>query len=106
MVRVVKNPFMEMLTFYSPADYCDKIIDKHCFIAGHFDWCLEHEATSVDSDGTYEVHRTSKVRNDDDSEEVFTETVKERKCSHPDAREHGGCNVVESGRMGTSALRL
>lgn len=105
MVHVVKNPFMEMLTIHSPAEYCDKSLDKHCFTAGHFDWCLEHEATSVDSHGTYDVHRTSKVRNDDGSEEIKTAIIKERKFSHPDAREYGGCNVVESGKMISTALR-
>lgn len=103
MVHVVKNPFMEMLTFHSPAEYCDKSLDKHCFIAGHLDWCLEHEATSVDSDGAYDVHRTSKVRDHDGSEEIKTEIFKERKCSHPDARGYGGCNVIESGRMISTA---
>ena len=87
MIYVVKNPFMKMLTFHSPAEYCDKRLNKHCFLAGHFDWCLEHEATSVDSDETYDVYRTFKVWNDDGSEEIKTEIIKERKCSHPDARE-------------------
>ena len=90
---------------YSPAEYCNKSIDKHCFIAGHFDWCLEHEATSVDGDGTYDVYHTSQVRNDDGSEGINTEIIQKRKCSHPDAREHGGCNAVESGRMVSTALR-
>ena len=103
MVHVAKNLFMEMLTFHSPAEYCDKSLDKHYFIAGHFDWCLKHEATSVDSDKTYDVHRTSKVRNDDGSEEIKTEIIKERKCSHPDAREYEGCNVIESDRMFSTA---
>lgn len=105
MVHVVKNPFMEMLTFHSPAEYCDKSLDTHCFIAGHLDWCLEHEATSVDSDGAYDVHRTSKVRDHDGSEEIKTEIFKERKCSHPDARGYGGCNVIESGRMISTAWK-
>ena len=61
---------------YSPAEYCNKSIDKHSFIAGHFDWCLEHEATSVDSDGTYDVYRTSKVRNDDGSEKLIPRSLK------------------------------
>jgi len=29
MVHVVKNPFMEMLTFYSPAENCDKSISLY-----------------------------------------------------------------------------
>lgn len=100
-----QEPFHGDAYIYSPSEYCDKSIDKHCFIAGHFDWCSEHEATSTDSDGTYDVHRTSKVRNDDGSEEINTEIIKERRCSHSDAREYGDCNVVASGMMVSTALR-
>lgn len=32
MVLVVKDPFMEMLTLYSPNEYCDKHLDKQCFL--------------------------------------------------------------------------
>lgn len=99
------EPFYGDAYTYSPAEYCDKSIDKHCFIAKHFDWCLEHEATSLESDGTYDVHRTFKLRNDDGSEEIKTEIVKERKCSHPDTREYGCCNVVQSGRMVFTTMR-
>ena len=98
MVHVVKDPLMEMLTLYSPAEYCDKHLDKQCFIAAHFHWCLEHKAPSLDADGTYNVHRTFRILNDDGSEEIKTENIKERKCSHVDARAYGGCQVVESGR--------
>lgn len=34
-----------------------------------------------------------------------TEILKERKCSHPDVREGGGCNVIESGRMVATTWR-
>jgi len=86
MVHVVKNPFMEMLTFHIPAEYCDKSLEEYCFIAGHFDWCLKNETTFVNSDGACVIHHTSKVWNDDGSEEIKTEIFKERKCSHPDPR--------------------
>lgn len=51
MAHMVKNSFMEMLTFHSLAEYCDKSLDKHCFIAGNFGWCLENEAIPVGSVG-------------------------------------------------------
>ena len=99
MVHLIKDPLMEMLTHYSPAEYCDKHLVKQCFLAGHFDWCLEHETPSLDADGTYDVHRTFKIRKDDGSEETKTEIIKERKCSHVDASVYGGCLVVVSGKM-------
>ena len=59
----------------------------------------------MNSDETYNVYRTFKVRNDDSSKEIKTEIIKERKCSYFAAREYGGCNVVELGRMISIALR-
>lgn len=78
-----------MLTFHSPAEFCEKSVNKHCFIAGYLNWCSEHEATSSDSEGTYDLRREDKVRNGDGSEEVKIEIVQGIRCSHSDAREHG-----------------
>lgn len=58
------------------------------------------------SEGDNNVHYTFKVRNDDGSEGIKAEIIKECKCSHPDAREYGGCNVVESGRMVSTVEKI
>ena len=69
--------------FTSPDDHCKKSIDKHCFIVGHFDWCLEHEATSTDSNGTYDVRREYRVRKADGCEEARIEQRGRRKWLMP-----------------------
>lgn len=43
--------------------------------AGHFDWCLNHDAPSLAKDEIYDVYRTSSVRNDDGFEGVQTEII-------------------------------
>ena len=83
----------------SPAQYCDKHLDTQCFVAGHFDWCLEHETPSLDADGTRDVHHIFQIRDGDGSEVIKTEIIQERKCSHVDASVYGGCLVVVSGKM-------
>lgn len=100
-----RGPFHGDAYIYRPAEYCDKFLDKHCLISGHFGWFLEHEATSVDSDGTYGIRHISKAPNDNGSAEITTEITKEPKCRHPDAKEDGGCNVVKSARIISTALR-
>ena len=87
MVHAIEKSSIEVFTFHSPAKFFNKSIDKHCFMRGHFGWCLEHQTTSVDTDGTYDVHHTFRDRNADGSEKITTKVMKERKCSHDDARE-------------------
>ena len=89
---------------YSPDEDCDKDLDKWCFIAGHFDWYLEHEAISSESGGTYEAHHPSIGLNEDGSIELRTQVTEERKCSDPDAKEHGWCRVLESGKKMRSSM--
>lgn len=83
---------------YSPAECCERSIDKYCFIARHFDWCLEHQVTSVDSDGSYGVRSIHQGLTEDGSEEIQIEIIEKRRCSHPDARQYECCDFVELGK--------